>query len=378
MGRGHSPPRVGRFAVTSLAHIAQDQVAKHTGCKITLAAATAAVSDILGDRRPHDPEAYVRAVIQRDPHRYLPPAGPGGRAATPPIPSADPDDPRAYIAELRQANETEPDEASGDDLNDEPDPEPAAERGKKTSQAAELVTLAGFHFRMVRSEDRRVCAVPLTGPAIVTPLRGPEGLRVRLANIYRQAHPETVASSAALTDALAVLEGQGADHDPEPVHLRAARHRGGVVLDLGTQDGRCVIITPEGWRVAEEPPVLFRRSQLTSPIPRPVRAPDGLARLRALLNVDEAEFRQLVGWLVCALVPDLAHPVLALRGEQGTAKSSAAWMLTMLIDPSPAPLRCSKTLEMEIAGVGLGRDGSGVRGPVGPSAPRRLARRRYI
>jgi hypothetical protein len=71
----------------------------------------------------------------------------------------------------------------------------------------------------------------------------------------------------------------------------------------------------------------------------PVRAAAGLKRLRSLLNVEEAEYRLLIGWLVCALFPDMAHPVLALRGEQGTAKSTAARLLTTLIDPSPAPLR---------------------------------------
>jgi hypothetical protein len=57
------------------------------------------------------------------------------------------------------------------------------------------------------------------------------------------------------------------------------------------------------------------------------------------MNVDEARFRLCVAWLVAALVPDIPHPILALFGEQGTAKSTAARLLVSLIDPSPAPLR---------------------------------------
>jgi hypothetical protein len=58
-----------------------------------------------------------------------------------------------------------------------------------------------------------------------------------------------------------------------------------------------------------------------------------------LLNAEEKEFRLIVGWLVAALIADIPHPIMALRGEQGSAKSSTAQMLVDLIDPSPAPMR---------------------------------------
>jgi hypothetical protein len=57
------------------------------------------------------------------------------------------------------------------------------------------------------------------------------------------------------------------------------------------------------------------------------------------VNADETAFRLLVGWLVAALIPDIPHPVLAFKGEQGTGKSTAAAMAVNLVDPSPAPLR---------------------------------------
>ena len=39
------------------------------------------------------------------------------------------------------------------------------------------------------------------------------------------------------------------------------------------------------------------------------------------------------------LIPDIPHPILALIGEQGTAKTTAARLVVSLVDPSPAPLR---------------------------------------
>lgn len=225
----------------------------------------------------------------------------------------------------------------------EDDPAPpeaeAAGRAGKPKQAAELLALARMRYRMLISEDGRPYAVPLTGPNIALPIKGPAGVRVRLAAAYSGQHPDRVASQSALADTMAVLEGHAAQQEPEPVSLRVAQHADDVVLDLGTQRGRCVVINGQGWRVADVLPVVFRRSRLTSPIPEPVRTPDGLNLLRDLVNASEPAFRLLVAWLVCALIPDLPHPVLALRGEQCSAKSTAGRMLTMLIDPSPAPLR---------------------------------------
>ena len=51
----------------------------------------------------------------------------------------------------------------------------------------------------------------------------------------------------------------------------------------------------------------------------------------------------LVGWSVAALLPWVAHPVLLLTGEQGTAKSTAGRMLGALVDPSRAQLRRAPT-----------------------------------
>jgi len=223
--------------------------------------------------------------------------------------------------------------------------EPSATKASKNegdrgpSQAAALVKLAQEHYRLLGSEDGRSYAVRRSGPNVALPLHGKGALRAQFARIYVDTYAGRVPSASALTDALTVLEGRAAMKEPEPVHLRLARHEGQVVLDLGTADGRCAVARPGGWSREPRSPVLFRRTKLTSPIPDPVRAGDGLDRLRSLLNAEEKEFRLIVGWLVAALIVDIPHPIMALRGEQGSAKSSTAQMLVDLIDPSPAPLR---------------------------------------
>ena len=58
-----------------------------------------------------------------------------------------------------------------------------------------------------------------------------------------------------------------------------------------------------------------------------------------MLNVADDDWPLILAWLVAALIPDLPHPVLLLRGEHGTAKSSAARLLTSLIDRCASQLR---------------------------------------
>jgi hypothetical protein len=207
------------------------------------------------------------------------------------------------------------------------------------SQAARLVRLALARFDLVTGDDGREYAVPRRGPNVALPFRGRGGLRLALARAYADANDDAPPSSSALTDALAVLASHAADAAPVPVFLRVAPHAGGVVVDLGTVDGRCVLVDGAGWRVAASSPVLFRRTALTAPLPDPVPSRDGLAALRELLNVSDDGFRLLVGWLVAALMPELPHPILTLLGEHGTAKSTAGRLLVSLVDPSPAPLR---------------------------------------
>lgn len=154
---------------------------------------------------------------------------------------------------------------------------------------------------------------------------------------------ERVPNAQATEDALRVIEGdcrfEGESHaltvrvayDPETNQT--------VWLDLTDKPWRAVKVTPEGWEIVDAPPLLFRRFSLAAPQFAPT--PGGnLDTLRAFLNVrDENAWIQLVVWLIAAFLPDIAHPVLVVYGEQGSAKSTLMRMLGMLIDPLRTQLR---------------------------------------
>ena len=79
-------------------------------------------------------------------------------------------------------------------------------------------------------------------------------------------------SPAALNAALNVLEAQAQFDGPQRnVSVRLAEQDGLIYLDLADGFWRCVEIGPNGWRIAEEPPVRFRRSAGMQPLPLPLR-----------------------------------------------------------------------------------------------------------
>jgi hypothetical protein len=131
-----------------------------------------------------------------------------------------------------------------------------------------------------------------------------------------------------------VLEAQAQGADPVEPALRVGQDpvTDNLVLDLAREDGLVVVIGPSGWEITDQPPVLFWRTNATLPLPIP--EPGGsLDTLRAQANVSDADWPVIVACEVAALFPGIPHPVVLVRGEHGSAKTSLARRLTGLIDP---------------------------------------------
>ena len=147
-------------------------------------------------------------------------------------------------------------------------------------------------------------------------------------------------NSEAVQSALNILEGKARFEGPEfPVSVRIAAGDSKVYIDLGTRDWSAVEIDADGWRIVNEPPVRFRRSKGTLPLPLP--RPDGdVNALRPFLNVNSSEdFALVIAYLLATLRGHGPFPILVLTGEHGTAKSTLARILRALCDPNSAPLR---------------------------------------
>src|SRR4029453_6225053 len=95
----------------------------------------------------------------------------------------------------------------------------------------------------------------------------------------------------------------------------------------------------DDWRVIDDPPVRFRRPAGMRALPEPTRGGDILTLGRFFNVGDGSDFVLVVCWLLAAMRERGPYPVLAISGEQGTAKSTLVAILRALIDPNASPLR---------------------------------------
>lgn len=212
------------------------------------------------------------------------------------------------------------------------------EKSAKRSAADRLVDLAIARYQLGRAEDGEPYAVPRDGANVARMFRGGRAsLRAALAAAYAT-DAGRVPPAQALGDALAVLEGRALAEPRHVLPLRAYREDDEVVVDLGDEAGRAVVVDAAGWRIVPRLPRTFRRSELTGTLPDPV--PGDLNTLFSILNVGEPDRPLVVAFLVASLL-GVPVPILFLRGPAGAAKTSAARTLTSLVDPSPAPTRAA-------------------------------------
>src|SRR6266436_7201080 len=153
----------------------------------------------------------------------------------------------------------------------------------------------------------------------------------------------------AISSELDLLEARAQFDAPErSVHVRVAEHAGRIYLDLADDHWRAVEIGPDGWRVNRCPPVRFRRP--AGMLPLPVPQPEGsIEALLPLLNLScRNDFVLVVAWLLATLRSRGPYPLLAISGEQGSAKTVLSKLLKALIDPNAAPVRALSREQREL------------------------------
>jgi hypothetical protein len=220
--------------------------------------------------------------------------------------------------------------------------------------SAQLVRLATSKYRFVTSMEGMPYALPKDGPPIAVPLKGQSSFKKSLANDCYQL-TQRPASSNALSEALLILEGEADKGERIPIYQRVAPTAEGIRLDLADAENTFVDISTSGWVVkrGETDGPVFRRTKSTGALPIPQ---DGdLQELWQLVNVAEANRGVVLAWLVATMFPEFAQPILLLRGEQGTGKTTAAKMLVDLVDPGQGRLASPPRSEKDWAVAASGR-----------------------
>jgi hypothetical protein len=195
--------------------------------------------------------------------------------------------------------------------------------------------------RFLRLSDGRLYAqVPLGGRQEICAFKSPAFRRWLIARFHRE--HRKIPSDWAIRRVTGALEARAwFEGDPRSIFTRVGHGVGAnsstCYLDLGDPSGRAVEIAPSGWTLVDEPPTHFRRPDGLLPLPIPSR--DGsIDLLRPYVNLSEPDFRLVTAWMAAALRPSGPYPLLGLHGEQGSAKSTLARVIRVLIDPHAAPL----------------------------------------
>jgi hypothetical protein len=167
------------------------------------------------------------------------------------------------------------------------------------------------------------------------------GFRHWLVRVYYET-TGTAPNSEALQTALALAEARAFFDGPRrEVYTRVGGTNGKIYIDLANEHWQAIEISSTGWQVldSKQVPVRFRRAPGMLPLPEP-RTGGSVDDLRLFLNVkSDDDFELALAWLLAAMRDRGPYPVLALMGEQGSAKSSFATILRSLVDPNTAALR---------------------------------------
>ena len=212
------------------------------------------------------------------------------------------------------------------------------------SQATALVKLAerarAEFFHSPGSDPNGFATIPISKHRETWRI-GCKAFRFWLQRLYWQTN-KSAPNSQAMQDAIGVLRGKALFDGPEiPVFVRIAEHDGATYVDLANANWRAVCIDASGWEVVDNPPVRFVRPRGMRALPAPRRG-GNVDELRRFVNVNSNDDWVLLhAWLVAAYRPRGPYPVLALHGEQGSAKSTLLRILRELVDPNEAPLRSS-------------------------------------
>jgi len=215
--------------------------------------------------------------------------------------------------------------------------------GKQKTQSTVLLELAGDVELFHDSDGEPYAVVEASGRRQVLAVRY-KPFREVLQFRYYQAFTRGV-SAQAMQDAIDTLAAKAKfEGEERPVHMRVAAimNRIGtrperIYLDLADDQWRVVEVTASGWQVLNHSPVMFTRKKDMRALPLPELG-GCVEELRQFVNVTDAQWPLIYGFLLAVLRGIGPYPLLVLQGEQGTGKSTSSQALKEMVDPAGAAL----------------------------------------
>lgn len=145
-------------------------------------------------------------------------------------------------------------------------------------------------------------------------------------------------------DSLAFFKGKRVD-----IYLRIAEKDNSIYLDLCNEQRQVLEINADGFKVLDESPVLFGRTDDMDEIPIPIlENKSDYLKLGSYLNIDRVEdLNMIVAFLLASYRPNMPKPLINLTGEAGTGKSMNTRLIRKFIDPAKQKDLLKKEINMK-------------------------------
>jgi hypothetical protein len=144
-----------------------------------------------------------------------------------------------------------------------------------------------------------------------------------------------VPNSDSLNSILLALEARAWNEKEYKLHNRIAFHDGDIWYDMADESWRAVRITPDGWEMVDNPPILFKRYTHQRPQVEPSHSNGDLFELMNFTNLaSDDDLILLLTYIVSCFIPNIPHPILQVYGEKGAAKSTLFSLIRSIVDPS--------------------------------------------
>jgi hypothetical protein len=145
----------------------------------------------------------------------------------------------------------------------------------------------------------------------------------------------TMAMKASINTLGSIARFEGGKHS---LSNRVAYHDSKIWYDLSSEKWEFVKVTPFGWEIVLDPPILFRRFSHQSTQVYPALDGD-LHAVLDLVNLKNADDKLLLlVYIVSCFIPDIPHPVVIAHGTSGSGKTTFQRIIRAIVDPSHIPL----------------------------------------
>jgi hypothetical protein len=140
----------------------------------------------------------------------------------------------------------------------------------------------------------------------------------------------------AIRQILPIIEETALKGDQIKLYNRVGKNMSAFYYDLGGD--KVVTVNKKSWETTEITQPLFKNL----PHQQVQSEPKGGGNLNMIfdfINVKDEELRLLLKvYLVTCFIPEIPHPILYLRGGQGSGKTFASKIIKSLVDPSAVPV----------------------------------------